>query len=398
MKRLRKLTRESVLREELQLESEIIKQETGSFLTKIRAFLIRPTRQLINVGLILAVVLSLTIGVVAQNTVTKIEKTGNLSFTEGVKEKTQELYYSDTRTIASAASDFSTFALGGKVEVEVPDNLPESSLAVVDDVYLAKPNIPVTGVPGTPRKEIITYTVQGGDTLISIARKFNINTDTILWANSRLELQASGNVKIEPGNRLTILPVNGVLHVVQDGETLKGIVKRYHGSLAMTRNFNRLDSDKVKPGQKLIIPDGRKAKPQPIEEPEETQIADNNNYSRGYSTSSYGYVPRYSGGSGGWPYGYCTWYAANARGDVTWRGNAGQWYWNARAQGRAVGSTPVPGAIVCTWESGWGHVGVVSGVHGGGRFTITEMNYAGWGVVSQRTVTTGSIPLIGFIY
>lgn len=396
------MTQESISEEEAELDSEQrileLTKKSESFLSKIRAFLIRPTRQLINVGLILAVVLSLTIGVMAQNTVTKVEKTGNLSFTESVKEKTQELYYSDSRTIALAASDFSTFALGGKVEVEVPDNLPESSLAIVDDVYLAKPNIPVTGAPGVPREEIITYTVRGGDTLISIARKFNINTDTILWANSRLELQASGNVKIEPGNRLTILPVNGVLHVVQGNETLAGIVKRYHGSLAMTRNFNRLDSDELKSGQKLIIPDGRKAKPQPIEEPEETQIADNNNYSRGYSTSSYGYVPRYSGGSGGWPYGYCTWYAASARGDVTWRGNAGQWYWNARAQGRAVGSTPVPGAIVCTWESGWGHVGIVSGVHGGGGFTITEMNYAGWGVVSQRTVSVGSIPLIGFIY
>jgi len=233
------LTQESISEEEAKLDSEQrileLTKKSESFLGKIRAFLIRPTRQLINAGLILAVVLSLTIGVMAQNTVTKVEKTGNLSFTEGVKEKTQELYYSDSRTIASAASDFSTFALGGKVEIDVPDDLPEASLAIVDDVYLAKPNIPVTKAPGVPREEIITYTVQGGDTLISIARKFNINTDTILWANSRLELQASGNVKIEPGNRLTILPVNGVLHVVQDGETLKGIVKRYHGSLAVIR-------------------------------------------------------------------------------------------------------------------------------------------------------------------
>jgi surface antigen len=37
-------------------------------------------------------------------------------------------------------------------------------------------------------------------------------------------------------------------------------------------------------------------------------------------------------------------------------------------------------------------------VYGDGSFLISEMNMRGLGVYDERTVTTGSIDLIGFIY
>lgn len=398
MKRLRKLVNDSVLEEELKLvesQEKILESRLSSgLLSRIRAFLIRPANQLINIGLVVAVILSLTVGTMAQSSATEVGRKGNLDFTEKMKEKTQELYYSDTRTIATMASSLSTFALGDKIEIEIPEDLPETSLAVVDDAYLAKPNIPTTRAPGRPREDMIIYTVQGGDTIISIAEKFGISTDTILWANRRLQLQEGGSVRITPGNRLIILPMNGTYHTVKKGETLKGIASKYHASVAMIRNFNRLDSDELKPGQKLIVPDGKKAKPKPIpsDDGDDVQIADS-----GYSGySGYGDATYY--GSGGFPYGYCTYYVATRRGDITWRGNAWQWYYNARAQGRAVGRYPVAGAIMVTWESDWGHVAYVEAVYGNGSFTVSEMNFGGWGVVTRRTITTGSVPLIGFIY
>ncbi len=405
VKRLRRLARGSVSDEEVNFEtlgrSQSINTDQGFrfILRKLRIFLIRPTRQLVNLGLVLVVILSLTVGVMAQGTVTTVTKTGNLSFTKEVLEKTAESYYADHRTVATVASNFSGFALGEKIEVDYPEDLPETSLATVDNSYLAKPNIPVTGKPGTPRERIIVYIVKGGDTIISIAKKFDINTDTILWANPSLQLQEDGSVDIKPGNRLRILPVNGVRHVVQEGETLAQIAAKYHASKTMIRSFNRLESDKLKTGQVLIVPDGEKAKPKPIEDNSDgVQVADDSNssdYSASYS--SYGDSTHYGGG-GGFPYGYCTYYVAMRRGDITWRGNAWQWYYNARAQGRPVGRYPVPGAIMVTWESGWGHVAYVEAVYGGGRFTVSEMNYAGWGRVTRRTITTGSVPLIGFIY
>ncbi len=107
-----------------------------------------------------------------------------------------------------------------------------------------------------------------------------------------------------------------------------------------------------------------------------------------------GYVPA---GSNSFPYGYCTWYVAQKR-TVSWGGNAGQWYSDAQSAGRPVGKTPQVGAIMVTNESYYGHVAYVESVNADGSFTVSEMNYAGWGVVDYRTVSPGSVPLIGFIY
>ena len=113
------------------------------------------------------------------------------------------------------------------------------------------------------------------------------------------------------------------------------------------------------------------------------------NVSRGISTG---------GSYSGFPAGYCTYYVAQKRGDVSWRGNAGTWLNNARAQGKPTGSTPKVGAIVVTGESGWGHVGYVEKVNGDGSYTISEMNYAGFGKTSTRTLNSGSGQVKGFIY
>lgn len=399
---MRKLANGSVRDEEFRPED--MPQNKGndlglqSVLKQARSFLIRPTRQLVNVGLVLAVILSLTVGVMAQGTVTTVTKTGNLNFADEMPEKTADAYYADHRTVATVASNFSNFALGEKVEIDIPEDLPETSLATVDNSYLAKPNIPATGRPGHAREGTTVYIVKGGDTLISIAKKFDINTDTIIWANRGMRIESDGSVNITPGDRLLILPVNGIRYIAKHAETVQQIAARFHASAAMIRSFNRLETDKLKIGQVLIIPDGRKKKPRPVEDnnDDDVQVADSG--SSGSQTSSYSYAgdaTRYGGG--GFPYGYCTYYVATRR-SVTWRGNAWQWYYNARAQGRPVGNYPVAGAIMVTWESSFGHVAYVEAVYGGGRFTVAEMNYRGFGVISRRTITTGSVPLIGFIY
>lgn len=105
-------------------------------------------------------------------------------------------------------------------------------------------------------------------------------------------------------------------------------------------------------------------------------------------------------GPGRFPYGQCTYYVATRR-EVTWIGNAGEWYRNAQASGRSVGRTPAPGAIMVTWESPLGHVAYVDSVNTDGSFVVSEMNnraLGGPGKVDTRIITPGSVPLIGFIY
>jgi surface antigen len=102
-------------------------------------------------------------------------------------------------------------------------------------------------------------------------------------------------------------------------------------------------------------------------------------------------------GSNHFAYGYCTWYVANRR-NVPWFGNAIEWWPNAPPYGYAEGGSPVVGAIMVTRESGWGHVAYVESVSGDGSWTVSEMNFAGWNVVSRRTLRPGQAPVVGFIY
>jgi surface antigen len=96
-------------------------------------------------------------------------------------------------------------------------------------------------------------------------------------------------------------------------------------------------------------------------------------------------------------YGYCTWYVANRR-YVPWLGNAIEWWANARAYGYAEGQSPQVGAIMVTRESGYGHVAYVESVNGDGTWTVSEMNFVAWNVVSRRTLRPGQAPVVGFIY
>ena len=104
------------------------------------------------------------------------------------------------------------------------------------------------------------------------------------------------------------------------------------------------------------------------------------------------------GGGGHFSWGWCTWYVSTKR-YVPWMGNAIEWYRNAAAMGFAEGQAPKVGAIMVTRESGWGHVAYVEGVDADGKgWTVSEMNYKGFGVVDTRHIRPGQVPLVGFIY
>lgn len=96
-------------------------------------------------------------------------------------------------------------------------------------------------------------------------------------------------------------------------------------------------------------------------------------------------------------YGYCTWYVAGKR-NIPWLGNAIEWWPNAASFGFAEGQVPKVGAIMVTRESGWGHVAYVESVDGNGGFTVSEMNYVGFAVVSTRHFSSNPSVLVGFIY
>ena len=103
------------------------------------------------------------------------------------------------------------------------------------------------------RNEILEYVVESGDTLSGIAKKFNISLETILWANN-----LNQNSTIKPGQKLIILPVSGVLHYVKKGDTLSEIAKTYKAEIEEIVAFNELHGeDDIFVGDILIIPNGK---------------------------------------------------------------------------------------------------------------------------------------------
>jgi len=101
------------------------------------------------------------------------------------------------------------------------------------------------------RTGIETYAVKDGDTLGSIARDYDIDVGTILWANNLSERQF-----IRPGDTLKILPVSGVTATVKKGDTLAAIADRYNGDVQEIMQTNQLTSELVPVGRELVIPDG----------------------------------------------------------------------------------------------------------------------------------------------
>jgi murein DD-endopeptidase MepM/ murein hydrolase activator NlpD len=81
---------------------------------------------------------------------------------------------------------------------------------------------PLTILPLRSRSTVITYAVKSGDTLRTIAEKFGIEQNTIIWSNDRFYVNA-----MRVGMELTIPPVNGVYHHVQDPQTVAEIAQSY---------------------------------------------------------------------------------------------------------------------------------------------------------------------------
>jgi len=122
---------------------------------------------------------------------------------------------------------------------------------------LIAPSIKNPDLLATNRDSIIAYTVESGDTISTIASKFNISANTILWENN-LTLKSM----IKPGQKLNILPTSGVKYAVQKGETVAAIAKKFQSDSEQIVTFNKLASaSDIRTGETLIIPNGVKPAP-----------------------------------------------------------------------------------------------------------------------------------------
>jgi surface antigen len=340
-------------------------------------------------GLALMILIVLATGLSAPKALTEtktasVDPFGILAITETTDASSKVTAPDAVAYVASIIDVSPTNALQTDAYKIADQQMAKATLAVSNDAIANVPTIQTTssGKAVTATK----YVVKDGDTLWTIARQFGITTDSIKWSNSITDENF-----VKPGTTLSIPSITGIIYTVRAGDTIDGIAAKYKAQSSLVASQNDLlGNEDLVAGMVIIVPDGQIEEvapaPAPAPSTSRTQVA------RGSVPS---YIPA-SSGSNRFPWGYCTYYVASRR-SIPWNGNAWQWYGNAIGYGRSVGRAPVPGAVMVTWESSVGHVAYVESVNGN-SFTVSEMNYAGYGVRSSRTITTSSVPLIGFIY
>lgn len=107
-----------------------------------------------------------------------------------------------------------------------------------------------------PRDSVVTYIVQPGDTISGISEKFGVSLDTLRWQNNLKSIEA-----IKPGQKLEVPPVTGIVYKVKRGDTIYSIAKKYEVDAQAIVNwpFNTFSDDEafsLAVGQLIVVPDG----------------------------------------------------------------------------------------------------------------------------------------------
>lgn len=117
--------------------------------------------------------------------------------------------------------------------------------------------------PATARLQAIVYEVKSGDNPDVIAKRFGLRPSTIVWANQAVEEHLH---LLVVGQKLIIPPVDGVLHMVKEGDTAASLAKKYQVHPQTITNFatNNLkggdEAATLVVGRNLVVPNGVKPK------------------------------------------------------------------------------------------------------------------------------------------
>lgn len=219
----------------------------------------------------------------------------------------------------------------------------------------AGPEGTAADIADSPQSTTISvYTVHKNDTLASIAKMYDVNVNTIVWANN-----LTG--PIHEGDQLVILPINGVRYTVKSGDTLAGIAKKYKADATEIAQYNNLASDAVLgAGDTILIPNGEVAA---------ASVAKTTKPSKAGSAKGAITEP-FLGGSGPALSGFFSW---PVNGGVLTQGLHG---WNAVDIGAPKGTSiyaAADGVVIVAknnggWNGGYGNYVVVS--HSNGTQTL----------------------------
>lgn len=189
---------------------------------------------------------------------------------------TQGAYSHDLQSAAALGTDHfddgdGEYAQPGQQPIDSMDynvTLPRTELGGADTSKnsVVKPPVasaadpqqpPQTGpqAPGSiPAGKVTKYTVVQGDTVETVAHKFDIMLETVMGSNGIYdseEILAAGRV-------LMIPPIDGMYYVPQQGDTLQSVAERFQVEPDAVAAYagNKLQNGQVVPGQPLVVPSG----------------------------------------------------------------------------------------------------------------------------------------------
>lgn len=135
--------------------------------------------------------------------------------------------------------------------------VPVSSLSQKAVVRALNPH---TVLPTGTRKEAIEYKVGEGDSLFALSKQFDLEPETIFWAN--YDTLGGSPDMISPGIELIIPPSDGVYYKWKEGDTLQSVADEFKANpdAILESPINKLDlTNPVIPVDSYVmIPDGKR--------------------------------------------------------------------------------------------------------------------------------------------
>ena len=142
---------------------------------------------------------------------------------------------------------------GSSVVSSLPDFAPSKSFESVE-----RSANPDTVLPVGSRKQVVEYTVAAGDSLFGIAELYEVEPESVLWANSDTLNDDPHLISI--GMKLNIPPMDGILYHWKEGDKLDEVAAKYHASVEDILLYpgNNLDitDPVIELDTLLMIPDG----------------------------------------------------------------------------------------------------------------------------------------------
>lgn len=295
-----------------------------------------------------------------------------------------------------------------------------------------------------------TYKVKSGDSLWSIANKYNISvaklkslnhlTSNVIFPNQTLKVSGSTSSNTSTSGS------SSSTYTVKSGDSLSSIAAKYGTTYQDIMRLNGLSNHTIYPGQKLKVSgsagtsgsntsgstNGRTITYTVKSGDSLSVIAARygttyqkimslngltnfNIYpgqklkisgtaSSGTSTGSTGYQTPVFNHSNLYDWGQCTWHVFNKRAQIgkgisTYWWNANNWDNAAPGDGYTVDHRATVGSILQSDMGYYGHVAFVEYVNSNGSITVSEMNYsAAPGVVTYRTIPASQVSSYKYIH